>query len=58
MVLVYWYSFNPLPEHPVDIYVYGFAAFVAALLLGCVVARAVAPQWLSRMGRVEVSDAE
>jgi amino acid transporter len=58
MVLVYWYSFNPLPEHPVNIYVYGFAAFVAALLVGCLVARAVAPDWLGRMGRVEVSDAE
>lgn len=58
MVLVYWYSFNPLPEHPVDIYVYGFAAFVATLLVGCLVARALAPQWLGRMGRVEVSDAE
>jgi amino acid transporter len=53
MVLVYWYSFKPLPPHPIDLYVYGFAAFVAALLVGCVVAWIVAPDWLRRMGTTE-----
>jgi amino acid transporter len=53
MVLVYWYSFKPLPPHPIDLYVYGFAAFVAALLIGCVVAWIFFPDWLRRMGRTE-----
>jgi amino acid transporter len=57
MVLVYWYSFKPLPPHPIDLYVYGFAAFVAALLIGCVVAWVRFPDWLRRMGRTEEDDA-
>jgi amino acid transporter len=56
MVLVYWYSFNPLPDPPIDSYVYGFAIFVAALVVGTVLAWLVAPDWLRRMGRIEEAD--
>ncbi len=58
MVLEYWYSFNPLPAHPVDLYVYGFAIFVGLLLVACVTSWVLAPDWLRRMGRIEEADAK
>lgn len=58
MVLEYWYSFNPLPAHPADLYVYGFAIFVGLLLVACVAAWLLAPDWLRRMGRLEERDAK
>ncbi len=57
MVLVYWYSFNPLPDPPIDTYVYGFAIYVAVLIVGTVLAWVAAPEWLRRMGRIEEADA-
>jgi amino acid transporter len=53
MILEYWYSFKPFPAHPLDLYTYGFLGFVAVLLVGCVVAWVVAPDWLRRMGTTE-----
>jgi amino acid transporter len=57
MALEYWYSFNPLPAHPLDLYVYGFGIFGGLLVIGCGVAWIVAPDWLRRMGRLEEADA-
>lgn len=53
MILAYWYSFDPLPAYPVSSFVYGFAAFVGLLIVGALVARVVAPEWLRSMGRTE-----
>ena len=57
MVLEFWYSFNPLPAHPLDLYVYGFAIFVGVLLIGCVAGWVAAPNWMRRMGRIEEANA-
>ena len=56
MVLVYWYSFNPLPAPPGDKWVYTFAIFIGVLLVGCLVAWLFARNWLEKMGRIEESD--
>jgi amino acid transporter len=53
MILVYWYSFIPMPASPVDLFVYSFLVYVGLLLVCCVVAWLRAPNWLRRMGTLE-----
>jgi amino acid transporter len=53
MILEFWYSFHPLPAYPVNWFVYGFGAYVALLLVACVVSSIFAPRWLQKMGKLE-----
>ena len=53
MGIEFYYSFNPMPANPLDIFVYVFAAVAVLALIGSAVAYKVSPTWLRRVGRTE-----